>query len=77
MEVMNPCGVFEVQAAPLTPRAALKSDATIGLLANDKKNADRLLYTHGESRRGLWATLNSMRNVEGTGALRVHDWPPK
>ena len=44
---------------------------------NDKKNADRLLYAHGESRRGLWATLNSMRNVEGTGALRVHDWPPK
>jgi len=44
---------------------------------NDRKNADRLLYTHGESRRGLWATLNSMRNVEGTGALRVHDWPPK
>ena len=44
---------------------------------NDKRNADRLLYTHGESRRGLWATLNSMRNVEGTGALRVHDWPPK
>ena len=44
---------------------------------NDRKNADRLLYTHGESRRGLWATLHSMRNVEGTGALRVHDWPPK
>ena len=44
---------------------------------NDRKNADRLLYTHGESRRGLWATLNSMRNVEGAGALRVHDWPPK
>ena len=44
---------------------------------NDKRNADRLLYTHGESRRGLWATLNSMRNVEGTGVLRVHDWPPK
>ncbi len=44
---------------------------------NADKKADRLLYTHGESRRGLWATLNSMRNVEGTGALRVHDWPPK
>ena len=43
----------------------------------NERNADRLLYTHGESRRGLWATLNSMRNVEGTGALRVHDWPPK
>ena len=43
----------------------------------NERNADRLLYTHGESRRGLWATLNSMRNVEGTGSLRVHDWPPK
>ena len=44
---------------------------------NNERNAERLLYTHGESRRGLWATLNSMRNVEGTGSLRVHDWPPK
>ena len=43
---------------------------------NNERNADRLLYTHGESRRGLWATLNSMRNVEGTGSLKVHDWPP-
>ena len=41
-----------------------------------ERNADRLLYTHGESRPGLWATLHSMRNVEGTGSLRVHDWPP-
>ena len=44
---------------------------------NNEGNADRLLYTHGESRRGLWATLHSMRNVEGTGRLRVHDWPPQ
>lgn len=43
MEVMNPCGVFEVRSAPLTPRPALNADATIGLLANDKKNADVLL----------------------------------
>lgn len=43
MEVMNPCGVFEVQAAPLTPRRALDANATVGLLANDKKNADVLL----------------------------------
>ena len=41
-----------------------------------ERNADRLLYTHGESRPGLWPTLHSMRNVEGTGSLRVHDWPP-
>ena len=44
---------------------------------SDERNADRLLYTHGESRPGLWATLNSMRNVEGTGTLKVHDWPPQ
>ena len=42
-----------------------------------EKNADRLLYTHGESRPGLWATLHSMRNVEGAGSLKVHDWPPR
>ena len=41
-----------------------------------ERNSDRLLYTHGEARPGLWATLHSMRNVEGTGALRVSDWPP-
>ena len=41
------------------------------------KAADRLLYTHGESRPGLWATLHSMRNVEGAGSLKVHDWPPR
>ena len=44
---------------------------------NNEKNADRLLYTHGEPRRGLWATLNSMRNVEGSGSLRIHDWPSR
>ena len=40
-----------------------------------ERNSDRLLYTHGEARPGLWATLHSMRNVEGIGALRVRDWP--
>ena len=43
---------------------------------NNERNAERLLYTHGESRRGLWAPLNSMRNVEGSGSLKIHDWPP-
>ena len=42
---------------------------------DSERNADRLLYAHGEARPGLWATLHSMRNVEGTGALRVHEWP--
>ena len=44
---------------------------------SDERNADRLLYTHGESRPGLWPTLHSMRNVEGTGTLKVHDWPSR
>ena len=42
-----------------------------------ERNADRLLYAHGEARPGLWATLHSMRNVEGSGALKIHDWPPE
>ncbi len=40
------------------------------------RNADRLLHSHGEPHPGLWPTLNSMRNVEGSGLLRVEDWPP-
>ncbi len=44
---------------------------------NDDRNLERLLYSHGESRPGRWATLHSMRNVEGNGALRVHDRPSR
>ena len=43
MELMNPCGAFEVISAPLTPRVTLGPDVTVGLFANDKKNADVLL----------------------------------
>ena len=44
VELMNPCGVFEERPSPLAPRPpALGSHATVGLLANDKKNADVLL----------------------------------
>ena len=50
MELMNPCGAFEVKSAPLTPRIALGPDVTVGLFANDKKNADVLLEHVG---RGL------------------------
>ena len=42
---------------------------------SSERNSDRLLYAHGEKRPGLWATLHSMRNVEGDGILRVQDWP--
>ena len=40
---------------------------------DSERNTDRLLYAHGDARPGLWATLHSMRNVEGTGALRIHE----
>ena len=43
MELMNPCGAFETKSAPLTPRRSLSAGTTVGLLANDKKNADVLL----------------------------------
>ena len=43
MELINPCGAFEAQSAPLTPRRPLGPGTTVGLFANDKKNADVLL----------------------------------
>ena len=49
MELVNPCGVFETRSAPLTPRGLLGPDTTVGLLANDKKNAEVLL-THVQRR---------------------------
>ena len=44
--------------------------------SNRSRNADGLLFVHGESQNGLWATLNSMRNVELTGKLKAYDRPP-
>jgi hypothetical protein len=38
--------------------------------SNDKANA-RLLYSHGDKIKGLWETLNSMRNVENTALLEI------
>ena len=43
MELMNPCGAFDVKSDPLAPRIAFGPDITVGLFANDKKNADVLL----------------------------------
>ena len=37
-----------------------------------ERNAERLLYGHGEPGRGLWKTLQSMRNVESEGVLKVY-----
>ena len=42
-DFMNPCGAFEERSAPLVPRPSLGPDTTVGLFANDKKNADVLL----------------------------------
>ncbi|MDE0444713.1 MAG: hypothetical protein OXL38_21735 [Gammaproteobacteria bacterium] len=50
MELMNPCGAFDVKSTPLAPRIEFGPDATVGLFANDKKNADVLLEYVG---RGL------------------------
>lgn len=43
MELMNPCGAFDVKSIPLAPRIGLGPESTVGLFANDKKNADVLL----------------------------------
>ncbi|MCY3837314.1 MAG: hypothetical protein OXH09_01450 [Gammaproteobacteria bacterium] len=50
MDLMNPCGAFDVKSTPLAPRIEFGPDATVGLFANDKKNADALLEHVG---RGL------------------------
>ena len=43
-ELMNPCAVFEERPSPLAPRPSdLGPATTVGLFANDKKNADVLL----------------------------------
>ena len=44
------------------------------MLCYDSKKDDSkscLLYSHGESRKGLWMTLQSMRNVENTGLVKI------
>ena len=43
MKLINPCGVFEVNGSPLTPRGPIIEDSVVGLFTNDKKNADILL----------------------------------
>ena len=43
MKLINPCGVFEVNGSPLTPREPIIEDSVVGLFTNDKKNADILL----------------------------------
>ena len=43
-ELMNPCAAFDERRSPLAPRPpTLGPDTTVGLFANDKKNADVLL----------------------------------
>ena len=45
VELINPCGTFAYQTAPLAPRPGLARGMTVGLFQNGKKNADLLLDT--------------------------------
>jgi hypothetical protein len=38
---------------------------------DDRKNSERLLFMHEARIRGLWPTLNSMRQVQQSGLLKV------
>ena len=38
---------------------------------NDDKNGSRLLYNHDDKIKGLWPTLQSMRNVENSALLKM------
>lgn len=42
-ELMNPCGVFTVEATPLAPRPGLKKGTVVGLFSNLKANANAFL----------------------------------
>ena len=73
MDLQNPCGVFEPVLQPLSPRRSIDSETTVGLLANDKKNADVLLgYIQGhlESDHGIrsfrWLKKDATRPAELT-----------
>lgn len=57
-ELMNPCAAFEERPSPLAPRPPeLGPETTVGLFANDKKNADVLL-------ENVAALLRARRGVE-------------
>jgi hypothetical protein len=38
---------------------------------DDDRSVERLLYNHDDRIRGIWPTLQSMRNVEDTGLLKA------
>ena len=73
MELMNPCGAFDVKSDPLAARITLGPGATVGLFANDKKNADVLLehlqrglsVSHG-IRDFLWFKKEATRPADFT-----------
>jgi hypothetical protein len=61
MDLMNPCGIFEIKGVPLTKRSPLTEDTVVGLFANDKKNADvllshvqKLLEQHCKIKKFVW-----------------------
>ena len=40
-------------------------------VSDQEKSRDRLLYNHTDKIRGLWPTLQSLRNVENTALLKA------
>lgn len=46
-------------------------DNSVCYSALDDRSKQSLLYRHGQSERGQWATLQSMRNVENTGLMKL------
>ena len=42
-ELINPCGIYQRDSAPLAPRRPLGEVRTVGLFSNLKANADRYL----------------------------------
>ena len=73
MDLQNPCGVFESVSRPLSARRPIDPSTTVGLLANDKKNADvllrhvqRLLEADHGVREFRWLMKDATRPAELT-----------
>ena len=52
-------------------RATQAETYQINYSMRDNERGERLLYSHDANIKGLWPTLNSMRNVENSGVLKV------
>lgn len=55
-----------------TAKRSLKEKRRLVYWAPDKiDNDDRLIHNHGDKIKGIWPTLQSMRNVEHTALLKI------